>query len=270
MSARTRRKNQHRNRDLPRADYSSIAAYYDKARPAPSDFWISAIVRAGKMEPGSRVLDVGSGTGRFTIRIARKSGAHVFALENSPAMLDKALNRDSVRRIHWVLGDARSLPFRRESFDTVYMTMVLHHIGSPEIVLTELQRLLRPGGRCVVLTTSHSAIRSHTLRHFPGVITRDLRRFSSIPSLKRAMIRAGLENVRSYFLKHDEGEVSVRTYCEMVRKKYISTLSLLSDAEFERGFKIFRRRIRDLCGKKLRRVLRLTVVAGEKPRARPG
>jgi len=265
MPARTRRRNHRKNRDLPGSDYSSIAAYYDKARPAPSDFWISAIVRTGKIEPHSRVLDVGSGTGRFTIRIAQRSGALVVALDNSPAMLRKALNRDKAGRIHWILGDARSLPFQRESFDTIYMTMVLHHIGSPRIVLAAFKRLLRSGGRCVILTTSHSAIRSHTLRHFPGIVARDLKRFPSIPFLKREMRKAGFKNVRSYFLKHDEGEVPVKTYCEMVRKKYISTLSLLGDAEFEAGFKTFQKKIRNLCGRKLRRVLRLTVVVGEKP-----
>jgi SAM-dependent methyltransferase len=253
------------NRSLPSVDYSTIATYYDKARPAPSDFWISRIINLGRMGPQSDVLDVGCGTGRFTIKIARNSGARLYAIDSSPTMIKKALHRDRRHEIDWILGDAHSLPFRRDSFDCIYMTMVVHHIKSREAVLAAIRRSLRSGGRCVILTTSHSAIRAHTLRHFPGVVAIDLKRFPSIPALKTAMRKAGFKNVRSSFVRHDEGEIRVEAYCEMVRRKYISTLSLLGEEKFEAGFKVFQSRIRKLYRRKMRRILTFNFVFGERP-----
>ena len=253
------------HRGPPRTDYSTIAAYYDKARPAPSDFWISRIVDLGKVGPESDVLDVGCGTGRFTVKIARSSGARMFALDSSSGMLKKAMARDGDRKIGWCLGDARLLPFGDSSFDCIYMTMVIHHIKSREAVLVAILRSLRSGARCVILTTSHSAIRAHTLRQFPGVVAIDLKRFPKIPALKTAMRKIGFKNVRSSVLKHDEGEISVKAYCNMVRRKYISTLSLLGEDEFEAGFRVFQERMRRLYGRKMRRVLTFNFVVGEKP-----
>jgi ubiquinone/menaquinone biosynthesis C-methylase UbiE len=252
------------HRGLPRVDYSTIAAYYDKARPAPSDFWVSRIVDLGKVGPQSDVLDVGCGTGRFTVKIALSSGTRMFALDSSIRMLKKAMARDGGRKIGWCLGDARLLPFRGSSFDCIYMTMVIHHIESRQAVLAAILRSLRSRGRCVILTTSHSAIRAHTLRHFPGVVAMDLRRFPSIPVLKRQMRKIGFKNVRSSVLKHDEGEISVKAYCNMVRRKYISTLSLLGEDDFETGFRVFQERIGKLHGSKMRRVLTFNFVVGEK------
>lgn len=252
------------DREAKRADYSAIASYYDKARPAPSDFWISKLVSLGKMEPGSGVLDIGCGTGRYTIKIAGSPGARVFALDNSATMLHRALGSDRGRKIGWVLADANRLPFKQNSFDCVYMTMVLHHIESIDRALKGILRTLEHGGRLVILTSSHSAIRRHPLRNFPGVIAIDLKRFPSIPSLKSAMRHAGFRNVRSFVVTHDEGEIPVDRYCEMVRGKYISTLSLLDERKFETGYKIFRDRITKAHGKRMRRVLSFNFVVGEK------
>jgi ubiquinone/menaquinone biosynthesis C-methylase UbiE len=251
-------------RGLPRVNYSTIAAYYDKARPAPSDFWISRIISLGKVGPESDVLDVGCGTGRFAIKIARSSGARMCAMDSSIKMLKKALARDRGRRIGWCLGDALMLPFKGSGFDCIYMTMVIHHVESREAALAGILRSLRSGGRCVILTTSHSAIRAHPLRHFPGVVAIDLRRFPSIPALKTAMRRIGFKNVRSSVLKHDEGEISVEAYCKMVRGKYISTLSLLGEEKFEAGFRVFQERIGNLHGRRMRRVLTFNCVVGER------
>lgn len=216
------------------------------------------------MGPQSSVLDVGCGTGRFTTRIARSSGAHMYALDNSATMLRKALNRDKRHNVNWVLGDAHSLPYKRDSFDSIYMTMVLHHVESMETVLAELMRVLCRRGRCVILTTSHSAIRRHPLRYFPGIVALDLKRFPSIPALKSLMSRAGFKNARSFVISRDEGEIPVETYCRMVKKKYISTLSLLDENKFESGFRVFRNRIKKVHGKRMRRVLTFNLVVGEK------
>ncbi|UCF77847.1 MAG: methyltransferase domain-containing protein [Candidatus Eiseniibacteriota bacterium] len=249
---------------IPRADYSSIGEYYDKVRPVPAEAWISRIISVGGIAPGCDVLDIGCGTGRFTLRVARASGARVCGIDSSAVMLQNALKSDTQRTVRWALGDAHSLPFKPESFDCVYMTMVLHHIQQRDAALADAYRVLRPGGRCLVATSSHSSIRTHVLRHFPGVAAIDLRRFPSIPLVKSTLRGLGFENVRSTLVKHDEGEIPVDTYLRLVRNKYISTLSLLSESEFQAGLSVFERRVRELYGDRMRRVLRFTFVTGEK------
>jgi len=249
---------------VPRADYSNIVEYYDKVRPGPADVWISTIIELGKIIPDSDVLDIGCGTGRYTTRVAKASGARIYGVDSSIAMLRNALKADKGRTIHWILGDAHSPPLKSDSFDCVYMTMVLHHIEQRDKMLSAIYRILRPGGRCIVATTSHLAIRAHVLRHFPGATAIDLKRFPTIPNLKNAIRKIGFKNVRSSLIRHDEGEIPLDTYLDMVRSKYISTLSLLSESEFRAGLSVFERRMRKLYGDSMRRVLRFTFVTGEK------
>jgi len=96
--------------------------------------------------PGRRVLELGCGTGEFTRRVAR-GGAELIALDLSPELLGKA--RTKVRAgARFVRADATVLPFPTASFDAVYGCSILHHLDV-EAALTEVRRVLRPGGRLV-------------------------------------------------------------------------------------------------------------------------
>jgi ubiquinone/menaquinone biosynthesis C-methylase UbiE len=250
---------------VPTVDYSTIGEHYDERRPVPAEIWISTIVRLGRITVDSDVLDIGCGTGRYTTRVAAASRASIYGVDCSPTMLKNALKSDPERAIRWTMGDAHALPFKSNSFDCAYMTMVFHQIQKRNTLLDEIRRVLRPGGRCIIATSSHLAIREHVLRHFPGATAIDLNRFPSIPALRRSLKKAGFSNVGSTLVRHDEGEIPVQKYLKMVENKYISTLSLLSEAEFERGFEVFRRKVRERYGNRIRRILRFTFVTGEKP-----
>ncbi|MFH0777793.1 MAG: class I SAM-dependent methyltransferase [Candidatus Eisenbacteria bacterium] len=249
---------------MPDSDYASIARYYDSVRPAPDDVWINNIVTLGGIRPDSDVLDVGCGTGRFTLKTARLSAARLYALDSSEQMLKNAVQKDRQRIVHWLIGNAHRLPFRSQSLDCVFMTMVIHHIGPHEKLLREIRRSLRPSGRCLLVTTSHAAIRAHVLRLFPGVVGIDVKRFPAIASLRTAMRGAGFTKVRSHTVRHEQNEMPVQDYLDMVRSKYISTLSLLSERSFESGYRIFEKRLRSLYGKKMKRTLVFTFVVGER------
>jgi len=257
-----------------KSDYSSIAGYYDKARPEPADVWIKTIVDLAGITPASRVLDVGCGTGRFAVRVRRHHKGPSFGVDSSVEMLEKAAARgvDAARGgprggrrpVHWVAGDAHSLPFESGSIDCAYMTMVVHHIQKRGTALREIRRVLRPGGRFLIMTSSHSAIRLHVLRHFPGVVATDLRRFPPIPALKTEMRKAGFKNVRSRLVRHREAEIPVEKYLGMVKNKYISTFTVMDERKFERGLKVFEGKLAGIYGKRMRRTLAFTFVTGEK------
>lgn len=97
------------------------------------------------------VLDICCGTGR-QVRLLAESGVQGVGIDRSPAMLDVA-RRKSRGNGFWVLGDARSLPFRDGSFDGALLSLALHE-NAPEArgrMLREASRILRPRGKLLVV-----------------------------------------------------------------------------------------------------------------------
>ena len=128
---------------VPRVDYSKIAKYYNKVRHRPTDIWPSRIIEYGGISANSVVLDVGCGTGRFPLSIWTAKKCTVCGLDPSDKMLKQALVKDTARNLLWICGDGRRLPFRDESFDCVYMTLVIHHLESKELLYREIRRVLK-------------------------------------------------------------------------------------------------------------------------------
>ncbi|MCB9138621.1 MAG: methyltransferase domain-containing protein [Caldilineaceae bacterium] len=100
----------------------------------------------------SSVLDAGAGTGELAIILAQEKMQEVIGIDISPTMLEHAeLRRHAAqpqvaRRLYFRLAAAHALPFRNERFDAVIVRLMLHHLRNPEKVMTELARVLRPGG----------------------------------------------------------------------------------------------------------------------------
>jgi len=249
---------------LIKADYSQIAKYYDKIRPAPADMLVSRIIEYGKIDANYTVLDVGCGTGRFSLCISAIKEPILCALEPSIEMLKQAVAKDKSKRVFWVRGDGQRLPFRDSLFDCVYMTTVIHHIENKEMSLREIYRVLRTAGNCVILTFSHSGIRKHITRDFPGVVAIDLKRIPSVPSLKKLMTIIGFKDAHHHVAQIDEGYISTNEYLKSVRNKYISTLTLLTEDDFQRGFKVFEERIRRKYGNRIRKISRFVFIVGRK------
>lgn len=94
---------------------------------------------------GARVLDVGCGAGFLSNHLARE-GFEVTGIDASQASIDVALRHDTTRRARYLLGDALCLPFADAAFDVVCAMDFLEHVEDPGRVLTEVARVLRPGG----------------------------------------------------------------------------------------------------------------------------
>ncbi|MFE9424240.1 methyltransferase domain-containing protein [Kitasatospora sp. NPDC006697] len=94
--------------------------------------------------PGGRFLDVGAGTGAAVLAMTEEHGSSVVAIDHSATMAGHAHARGlgSV-----TVADAHHLPFRDASFDGAWADRVLQHVADPEQVLTEMLRVIRPGGR---------------------------------------------------------------------------------------------------------------------------
>jgi SAM-dependent methyltransferase len=103
----------------------------------------------------AQVLEVGCGPGHLSIRLARH-GFAVTGLDLDPAMIaraqtnaDRPGNSDQ-RRPSFLVGDVAALAFPDRSFDLVVSTLSMHHWADPTAGLTEIGRVLRPGGRALV------------------------------------------------------------------------------------------------------------------------
>ncbi len=220
--------------EVLKTDYSKVAGYYDKVRPAAAGILVSKIIEYGKIDANCTVLDVGCGTGRFPLSISTMKPAMLCALDPSIEMLKQSVAKDKSKSVLWIRGDGQRLPFGDNLFDCIYMTSVIHHIENKEMALREIYRVLKKGGNCVIQTVSHSRTKKHiVLRNFPGTVAIDLARLPSVPSLKKLMTVIGFRDVHYHVVQHDQGYVSTDEYLERVRNKYISTLTLLSEEDFK-------------------------------------
>jgi ubiquinone/menaquinone biosynthesis C-methylase UbiE len=96
-----------------------------------------------------RALDAGTGAGALAVALAPLV-REVVAVDLVPELLDEARKRVP-ENVELVLADATALPFGRASFDLVCTARTLHHAARPELVIAELDRVLRPGGTMLVV-----------------------------------------------------------------------------------------------------------------------
>ena len=119
-----------------------------------------AIARAG-IRPGMLVADVGAGTGDLSFA-ADARGARVLAIDLSPGMLAVLGRRagDAPRsRVRPVVGSAERLPLPDASVDRIVSGFTVRNVGDRPRAFREFRRVLRPGGRAVVLELSHPSSR---------------------------------------------------------------------------------------------------------------
>ena len=111
------------------------------------------------LQPGSQVLDVGSGGG-FVARAMAGVGHRVFGVDPSAAAVRAANDADAGS---FVIGRGEQLPFPTSSFDAVVCSEVLEHVAAPAHVISEIGRVLRPGGRLLFSLPNRTRLSRLTL-----------------------------------------------------------------------------------------------------------
>lgn len=142
--------------------FESVAARYDLMNDLMSAglhrLWKAFTVRQANVRPGMRVLDVAGGTGDLALAFAREAGpaGQVWLTDINAAMLREGRNR--MLDAGWLLPvaqcDAEALPFPSDYFDVVTVGFGLRNMTHKEAALAEMHRVLRPGGRALVLEFS--------------------------------------------------------------------------------------------------------------------
>lgn len=153
----------HANADKPakvRSMFAAIARSYDLNNRLHSlwrdQAWRRFAVRKADLRPAERVLDVACGTGDLTEAFARAGAAQVVGLDFTFEMLEIARRKASglgerARSVSYIQGDAQALPFSDSGFDVVSIAFGIRNVQDPAQALREFRRVLRPGGRLVVL-----------------------------------------------------------------------------------------------------------------------
>ncbi len=141
--------------------FASVAPSYDIMNDLMSGglhrVWKKFTVDLANVKPGERVLDVASGSGDLAMTFAKIAGAkNVWQTDINEAMLkvgrDRLINQGL--SLPAALCDAEKLPFASESFDLVTVAFGLRNMTHKEVALAEMTRVLKTGGRLLVLEFS--------------------------------------------------------------------------------------------------------------------
>ena len=136
----------------------ALTEYYSRMAKRHMGFPIKRVlgrIRAQGIERGV-ALDVGTGPGIFPIAIAESlPGMKFIAVDLSPAMVQTAQANARERgvddRVHFQIGSAYALPLKDKSVDLVLCVHTMHHLEDPVVFFNEAARVLKEGGKCVMV-----------------------------------------------------------------------------------------------------------------------
>ncbi|MGV9826339.1 MULTISPECIES: demethylmenaquinone methyltransferase [unclassified Gordonia (in: high G+C Gram-positive bacteria)] len=160
------------------AMFDGVAKRYDITNTvlsfAQDRRWRKATRKALALRPGDVVLDLAAGTAVSTVELAA-SGAHCVAADFSLGMLKAGADRDVPK----VAADALALPFADNSFDAVTISFGLRNVNDVPLALSELHRVLKPGGRLAICEFSTPTLRpfktvymEYLMKALPAVATK--------------------------------------------------------------------------------------------------
>ena len=150
---------------LVRGVFDSVANRYDLMNDLMSfglhRLWKKKMIQAASLKPGQVVLDVASGTGDVAFSLARgvSRTGRVVATDINKTMLDQASARVAdagvLGRVEFLEADAEHLPFPDHTFDRVTVAFGLRNMTQQSHALASMFRVLKPGGRLLILEFSH-------------------------------------------------------------------------------------------------------------------
>jgi ubiquinone/menaquinone biosynthesis C-methylase UbiE len=223
-------------------DRSEMPSAYDAGRsyaPRVLAGWLETVSRHVQ-GPVSRILDLGCGTGRYSSALARYFDADVEAVDPSEKMLEQALKKPHAR-VRFRKASGEELPLEDESVDLVFMSMVFHHLDSPESVARECRRVLRTNGSV--------CLRAATSDQIPGYAY--VRFFSRSASIMEGYFQSR-EFVESVFAQADLAPIHHELvasevasdwteYASKLEHRADSVLVQLRDSEFQEGLAAVKR-----------------------------
>ncbi len=211
--------------DVPEAEkagmvhgvFSRVASKYDVMNDLMSGgvhrLWKDAMMDWLAPRPGQRLLDVAGGTRDVAFRfLKRAAGASAVVCDMTEPMLIEGRKRAEAEkmaeRLDWVVGDAMALPFPDASFDVYTISFGIRNVTRIADALSEAYRVLKPGGRLMVLEFSH----------IPNALLQkayDLYSFNVIPAMGQVV--AGDRDSYQYLVESIRKFPDQEAFADMIR-----------------------------------------------------
>ena len=224
-------------------DATDIAVAYDRGRdhgPEVLMLWMNVVSSHIKDQSIRTILDLGCGTGRFSEALAVRFDAEVVGLDPSKKMLEQARRKRRDRRVRYVRGRGEAIPLPNKSVDLIFMSMIFHHLNSPELTARECRRVLRDGGTAILRAGTRERISSYPyVPFFPA----------SQPILEECLVTAAcMRNVfesagfrlASEDVLTQEIAPNYEDYAEKLSAGADSVLARLSPDDFDAGMEALR------------------------------
>ena len=149
--------------------FTSVASQYDLMNDLMSlgvhRLWKAAMIKALPLKAKDRVLDVAGGTGDIALGILKSYpylDLDITICDLTPEMVskgrDRAINKGTLKGLHWSCGNAECLPVADQSFDLYTIAFGLRNVADIDAALTEAVRVLKPGGKFFCLEFSKPTI----------------------------------------------------------------------------------------------------------------
>lgn len=182
------------------------------------------------------VIDLGSGTGRFTPALAETFGGPVYGVEPAAAMRRAAETGSAHPRVTYLAGEAADIPLPDAIAELVLMFLSFHHVPDQAAAAREIARVVKPGGRVILRSTFKERIPDHWWRRFfPRSHAIEEAMFPSAAEARALFEAAGFVTVATVFravpFERDLGEA-----VEKLRLRAVSTFEHMTDEELDEGF----------------------------------
>ncbi len=221
-------------------EFTKIAQEYDKGRSGEDVvFWAGETKELAGLDEESIILDMGCGTGIYTVGLRDHALATVCGLDPSVGMLSQA--KEKTRFIHWFNAVGERLPIRSDVFDCIFSSQVWHHITERQDTANECGRTLNTDGTVVIRTISHEQLRRKVVfEFFPEIMESQLRVYPSNEEFIRYFSEAGFTSMtfEAYELvRYQEASL----FIEVAQRKLWSMFRPISQEGLEGGVNELRR-----------------------------
>jgi len=230
---------------VTRVDYDRRLHQAYRAGRSLSDatgrLWMDAIGRhAGRARAALTILDLGAGTGRFSVLLAEAFEARVVGVEPSAKMRADAERGSAHPRVVYREGSAGAIPAADGEFDFALLSMIIHHVPDLDAAARELHRVLKRDGLVFIRNTFSGRLEG--IRHyefFPSTRALDEARLPRVERVREAFEARGFTTEALDTLEQ-EIDPSLAAHYERIKRRALSSFELISDTEFERGLERMR------------------------------
>ena len=153
-----------------KAHFNQRAASWDETVAEKDTAKLKRMAQRLNIKPGSTVLDVGTGTGVFIPFLLDKIGrnGHIVALDFAKEMLKEAMAKGFNGNIDYLCADVTNIPLDDETFDTIVCYSSFPHFQDKPRAFTEMNRVIKTGGRLFICHTSSRARINEIHRNIPA------------------------------------------------------------------------------------------------------